>query len=1070
MPILKNETNYLGFKITGNGIKPDTEKVETIRSLPAPINVKEVRSFIGMLSYYRRFVPNFSKISIPLVELTKKYAKFNWTDECQRAFEYLKDSLTVIPLLAYPDLTKRYTLYTDASDDTIGACLTQPCNDNEEVLYGGITVKLNGWLGQKTLSRTISRRPNRIEVNKSDNKKTDDEDIEIDISNKAYEINTINSNEIDPKKFASCSYKETDTLTLKDFVVSGYDMKYEQSLDKELALIISQMKNGKASKSVESKYILIDEIMYYISKADTEPVLRLYVPLQLRDEVVKQYHDQDHLGVDKTYDAIKEEIIPKHSFPLQILTDNGGENTSYMVRETLQELNISHVTTSFYSPGSNGKVERLHRFLHDILAKKIQDDASTWDVYLNQTLAAIRFNKNESSDFSPFFLLYNRDPVLPVDNILRPRRQAVFYRNHLRKSKLDSKWKPFYRIIEQRSPVSFIIKNQLNGNTTKVHAQHLKPAPVNKWTIPKLGQADKDKQLRKTTYVVPPESSDKESENETDSENSSMEGVEQTRDKLIRRYKNERESSSGEDDIPLMELTKRVKYRKKRIKAQYENTTDEEDNIPLLELQNNLKSRVTTSETRSISLDANSSEDEAMSVNHFIEKPARYGTDGWTYYSNTSFGFGELAFISDNIVFDKVNTVTTTRSKWLVTFIIDLKPFEGFLNRISHDMVKSSALAQTVLRRYEQPGKEHFYNTFSNLEQEFNLLMDMHRSITDSFDDFKTLHRHRRSVLPFIGSAMSFLFGTLTEDDINLIKGNVRTLAQNQKKISHILTENLSILNITRLEVSQNRDAINKLSRGLQDLDIRLVNITEAIEKQIIDLENFVQIYIQLDLITGDLKQLIQRGFFYLEHIKDQLSMLSLGHLSPSTITPNNLQGLLIEIKDKLPKYLELTNDPKENLWFFYRFLTCSTILYDSRILVVISIPLLDSNNKFEIYQAFNLPMPMQKNHTNIALNETCTATNDYLTLLPFYSRQSSYTLEDDPFTKVIQNYNLTMRKLWKPFHDSLPKFNLTELPKELKNIKEIPMDNLSNGCRSKDVGGMADGEMVDGKWRTEKW
>ncbi|CAG2205199.1 unnamed protein product [Mytilus edulis] len=534
------------------------------------------------------------------------------------------------------------------------------------------------------------------------------------------------------------------------------------------------------------------------------------------------------------------------------------------------------------------------------------------------------------------------------------------------------------------------------------------------------------------------------------------------------------------------------------------------------------------------------------------------------------FGFGELAFISDNIVFDKVNTVTTTRSKWLVTFIIDLKPFEGFLNRISHDMVKSSALAQTVLRRYEQPGKEHFYNTFANLEQEFNLLMDMHRSITDTFDDFKTLHRHKRSVLPFIGSAMSFLFGTLTEDDINLIKGNVRTLAQNQKKISHILTENLSILNITRLEVSQNRDAINKLSRGLQDLDIRLVNITEAIEKQIIDLENFVQIYIQLDLITGDLKQLIQRGFFYLEHIKDQLSMLSLGHLSPSTITPNNLQGLLIEIKDKLPKYLELTNDPKENLWFFYRFLTCSTILYDSRILVVISIPLLDSNNKFEIYQAFNLPMPMQKNHTSIgmvakydldveyfavnaerskyvllkqqeiqsctntftkfckiispvypinlskncitslflkkrndidkycrvvvepnsvlpmasyissgswlvttntplrfaivcekykqkstftkiinpplnilALNETCTATNDYLTLLPFYSRQSSYTLEDDPFTKVIQNYNLTMRKLWKPFHDSLPKFNLTELPKELKNIKEIPMDNL---------------------------
>ena len=133
---LKNETNYLGFKITTNGIKPETEKVETIRSLPPPISVKEVRSFIGMMSYYRRFVPNFSKISTPLVELTKKYAKFKWTEECQKAFEYLKDSLTTVPSLAYPDVSKPYILYTDASNDTIGACLTQPCDDGEETLKG----------------------------------------------------------------------------------------------------------------------------------------------------------------------------------------------------------------------------------------------------------------------------------------------------------------------------------------------------------------------------------------------------------------------------------------------------------------------------------------------------------------------------------------------------------------------------------------------------------------------------------------------------------------------------------------------------------------------------------------------------------------------------------------------------------------------------------------------------------------------------------------------------------------------------------------------------------------------
>ncbi|VDI54467.1 Hypothetical predicted protein [Mytilus galloprovincialis] len=90
---LKKNVNYLGFQITGNDIKPKTDKVETIRSFPPPFSVKEVRSFTGMLSYYRRCIPNVSKISVPLVDLTKKYAKFRWSDECQTAFELKRKSI-----------------------------------------------------------------------------------------------------------------------------------------------------------------------------------------------------------------------------------------------------------------------------------------------------------------------------------------------------------------------------------------------------------------------------------------------------------------------------------------------------------------------------------------------------------------------------------------------------------------------------------------------------------------------------------------------------------------------------------------------------------------------------------------------------------------------------------------------------------------------------------------------------------------------------------------------------------------------------------------------------------------
>lgn len=71
------------------------------------------------------------------------------------------------------------------------------------------------------------------------------------------------------------------------------------------------------------------------------------------------------------------------------------------------------------------------------------------------------------------------------------------------------------------------------------------------------------------------------------------------------------------------------------------------------------------------------------------------------------FTLSNSAFISENVVFDKVTTITTTRSRWLVTFVIDLKPFELFINKLSIDILKSSSLAQEVVRRYDKPGKEN---------------------------------------------------------------------------------------------------------------------------------------------------------------------------------------------------------------------------------------------------------------------------------------------------------------------------------------------------------------------------
>ena len=81
---LQKETRHLGFVISKQGVKPDEGKVKAIRSKPPPSSVREVTGFIGAMSWYRRYVPNFSKIADPLIALTRKHARVKWTPECRR--------------------------------------------------------------------------------------------------------------------------------------------------------------------------------------------------------------------------------------------------------------------------------------------------------------------------------------------------------------------------------------------------------------------------------------------------------------------------------------------------------------------------------------------------------------------------------------------------------------------------------------------------------------------------------------------------------------------------------------------------------------------------------------------------------------------------------------------------------------------------------------------------------------------------------------------------------------------------------------------------------------------------
>ena len=317
----KKKITYLGHVISSEGVTVDLEKVKAVKEFRTPKNVKQLQQFLGLAGYYRRFIKGFAGIASPLFENLKKDVKFNWNQNCEEAFNQIKECLMKEPILKLPDFTKTFTIYCDASGKGIGAILSQDFDGKEHVISYYSRSLTNAEQKYTTLERECLALIDSIKHFKQylymkkfivvvdNNPLTWLKTAQFVSSRLMRWATEIQSYDFEIKYRKGKNHTNADTLSRSQedvFLISKMeDWKSYQEKDLEI------------EEEVKKKnYVNIDGIVYYVSKLHNGTILkRIVVPDALKNEVLVWCHDHitsGHLGITKTLERIKQRFYWKN--------------------------------------------------------------------------------------------------------------------------------------------------------------------------------------------------------------------------------------------------------------------------------------------------------------------------------------------------------------------------------------------------------------------------------------------------------------------------------------------------------------------------------------------------------------------------------------------------------------------------------------------------------------------------------------------------------------------------------------------------------------------------------------
>ncbi|GJV51419.1 putative reverse transcriptase domain-containing protein [Tanacetum coccineum] len=468
-----SKVQFLGHVIDSEGIHVDPAKIEAIKDWASPKTPTEIRQFLGLAGYYRRFIEGFSKIARPMTKLTQKSVKFEWGEKAEAAFQLLKQKLCSAPILALPEGSENFVVYCDASHKGLGAVLMQ----REKVIaYASRQLKRHYLYGTKCVVFTDHKSLQHILDQKELNMRQrrwlellSDYDCEIRYHpGKANVVADALSRKERSKPLRVRALVMTIGLNLPKHILSAQSeaRKEENFINEDLRGMFKQSHKSKYSIHPGSDKMYQDlkklywwpnmkaEIATYVSKCLTcakvkieyqkpsgllvQPEIPQWkwenITMDFVTKLPRTAAGQDTIWVivdrltksahflpmreDDTLEKLTrqylKEVVSKHGVPVSIISDRDGKFTSHFWKSLHKALGTRLDMSTAYHPETDGQSERTIQTLEDMLRACVLDFGKGWDKHLPLVEFSYNNSYHTSIKAAPFEALYGRKCRSPI--------------------------------------------------------------------------------------------------------------------------------------------------------------------------------------------------------------------------------------------------------------------------------------------------------------------------------------------------------------------------------------------------------------------------------------------------------------------------------------------------------------------------------------------------------------------------------------------------------------------------------------------------------------------------------